>query len=399
MHIGGRQGEIFSRNHIFDLQILLRVFATFNGFNTGNEDLRGAVHFSGGAAADRHFAGVNDLRLALAGQEVEVLGIPLGIEVEIGGIGPACALDQSRTIRRKILHEATAGVEEVDSVVVLPRLEIETDLGVVFGIEFIHGDFCTDFRRGDIVFHQKFFDICAGKVGGFEEDQVQCFIAADPVGAADIFRHIICHIGTGIAEHGAQFSGGAVLRLINIHGLTGHGDDFRLIQRGNDAVNALPDFAVFKAVIFGRDHEDAGAVTVLDRLNPGIAFIHSAGLDDLAEIAAQFVGIGIFQDVSLGHNVRVVVGTDEMNDLGTFFHFHVQACINGRIFVPGGCFIGKKRTGSAEHGCRSNISKTFHRYFSFSFRDYCFASSSNAFRTPWGMESSGATGTARAVTK
>ena len=97
---------------------------------------------------------MHDLCFAFAGQEIDVFGVPFGVELEIAGIVPLCSVGKVNGDVVVVLRKASAGTEKVDAVVVFPRLEIQSEFGVVFRIKLINGDFCPDFGVGLVIFRQ-----------------------------------------------------------------------------------------------------------------------------------------------------------------------------------------------------------------------------------------------------
>ena len=401
----GSKLEILARDRIFKVDVLFNVFRRLGGFLPREEDLVRAFDLGGRTVEERDFTGVQDFSLALAGQEVDVLGVPLRIEVEILGVGPPALADQVGAVGREVLHEPSARAEKVDAVVVLPRLEVDAELGIVFGVELINGDLRANFGIRAVVFLQDGVDVLAGELGRIEDKQVQSGVAADEVVAADVLGLVVRHVGARGLDHVAEFFRGTVLGLVDVDGGAGNRGDARLVEHFNDAVDTLSFLGILEAVVFGGDHDDPGAVVVLDGLNSGVAVIDLAGLDHLAQIAADLVGIGILEDIGLRDDIRVGIIPDEVKHVGVIFDHDVQLHIDLGIVIIGGRFgcVDGVDGGNGADSRGGEFCNRFHSMFFplsavFHFSSF-FASSSNSAITPGSTDSLILTGTARAVTK
>ena len=80
---------------------------------------------------------------------------PLGVELIVGGTLPFRRIVQE--ISGIVSGKTTAGIEEIDAVIILPGLEIQTEFGVIFCIEFVNGDFGTDEVRGLVVLFEQIY--------------------------------------------------------------------------------------------------------------------------------------------------------------------------------------------------------------------------------------------------
>ena len=273
--------------------------------------------------------------MAAGGHQVHITGVPLGLEAPVVGVVPLGALGAAGEESGPVTAHTGAGGEQVNTVVVLPGLEVDTDLIIVFGIDFV--DFVADLDFGSriVVSLEHLQDVLPGPHGSADDEGVQFGVNTERIDPGAEF--IVRNAGTDIGDHFQQTGSRVGFREVDEGiGVAAEGE-ILAVQFLDDRVNAFAGGVVREAVFFrGNDHQ-TGAVVELESVNGDRARAEGFCLDHIQEVAANREGIGVLDFISLRDGVRVLIVTDHADRVGFFIHCDVEFCIDAdRSITAGG---------------------------------------------------------------
>ena len=139
------------------------------------------IDFDLGSSAvlgDQHTLG-QTFGFADGGHEVQITGVPFGVEVPVGSTVPAVVLHTAGEEGAPVAAGKSSGGKEIHAFVVLPALEVHADTVVVLGIDL--KDSVRDFDLGDgtVIFGQKFAHFTPAPFGSLDQQSVQLRINED----------------------------------------------------------------------------------------------------------------------------------------------------------------------------------------------------------------------------
>ena len=103
--------------------------------------------------ADTQFTGQHDLSFTDSGQKINVAGVPLGVEVvKTRPFRTLTAVKSCRAVESApVIAVTSSGRKEICTLIIFPRLKVNTQFIIVFAVDFVNCDLQTDLRNGYIV--------------------------------------------------------------------------------------------------------------------------------------------------------------------------------------------------------------------------------------------------------
>ena len=317
--------------------------------------------------------------MAAGGHQVNITGVPLRLEAPVVGVVPLGALRAAGEESGPVTAHTGTGGEQVNTVVVLPGLEVETDLVIVFGIHFVDFIADFDFRSRIVISLEHLQDVLPGPHGSADDEGVQFGVNTERVdpGAEFVVRNAGAHIGNHFQQTGSRVGFREVQEGIGIAAKR----EILAVKFLDDRVNTFAGGVVCEAVFFSRNNYQTGTVVELESIDRNRARTEGFCLDHIQEVAANRKGIGVLDFVRLRDGVRILIVTDHADRVGVFININVEFCIDAdRSITTGGaaaetgltagdfrdhsqsavcgeeCRKHKERTGNE----RRNIIKLFH---------------------------------------
>ena len=328
-----------------------------NGLGTGDvvgtvvEEAAGNLNGGTLTVLDNHFALSQTFGFADAGHEVKVTGIPFGVEVPVGGTAGTVAFDSAGEEGSPVAAGDNTGRKEVNTFVVFPALEVNTDTVIVFSEDFENTVGDLEFRNRTVILLEHGAHIFPVPFGGLDHESVEFGIDGDGTGSD--FKLRVKTGRTDLEQHLFEIGGAADTGEVQIGISRGHVVEAGTIQSLDDAVDAFAVFRIFEAVFFSRDQHRTGTIAEFDRSHLSGTGIDALGTDSGFQIIADSVGIGILEHVGLGDDKGIGVVTDDFDLFGTVRNVDFQLSLN----IAGGIAAGDRvvvGTGNAGDGLRGD---------------------------------------------
>ena len=342
--------EFFQRNDLaggftqdgvgIDLGISEFSAAFGNAFGTG--DVVGAVIEETAVDLDRRgltvlhhdFALGKALGFANGGHEVQITGVPFGIEVPVGSTAVAIVFDGTGEEGTPVAAGKHTGRKEVNTFVVFPALEVHADTVIVFSIDFNNAVSYFEFRNGAVILLEHGKHFLPVPFAGFDHQCIEFSIHRDRAGGD--FKLRVEFRRTYLNKHVTQIAGTADAGKIDIS-ITGR-QIFQTgtVERGNDAVDTFAVIGVGKTVFFGGNQHQTGTITEFDGSHLGGAAVDAFGTDCGFQIAAHCIGISMFEGVGLGDDKGIGVIADDFDFFGAVGNIDLELCLHaGRRIAAG----------------------------------------------------------------
>ena len=112
------------------------------------------------------------------------------------------------------------------------------------------------------------------------------------------------------------------------------------VQRGNDAVNTFAVFGIRETVFFSGNQNRTGTVAEFDGSHLCRTGVDTFCTDSRFKIAADSIGISVFEGVCLGDDKGIAVVADNVDDFGLVSNIDLELRLNigGRI-ASGGLMV------------------------------------------------------------
>ena len=225
-------------------------------------------------------------------------------------------------------HIARAGSEKVGAGTVFPRLEIHAEIAVVFCAELIDSVLNQRFGRRSIILFKHTADVPDRSRGRIEQQRIEPRVGPDGI---DTAVQLDAVAGTDHADLPDQFrqrNRVEILRIVEEVFAPLLRFQVRLIEFGYDGVDAHAVLDRFEPVFLGRDDQHAGSVRVLDRFDFGQVRIDPARADRRHDVRPDLIRIGVFEDIDLRVDKRIVVRVDEGDLLRLLTDLDVEPGLN-----------------------------------------------------------------------
>ena len=328
------------------------------------ENLCFAFEGCGGIVADEQFARVRDFCFADADEKINVARVPFRVEiVETCPFGTGLS-ESAAVCGGPVVAVASADGEEVDTLIVLPRLEVDAHFIIVFAGDFVDGYFEAHLRDRNIVELQHFIDVEHGVVRDVEDEPVEVGISGDDILSLPDFSDI-GDVHSDILDERHEISGGHEFRHVNKSLHSAVCPHLRFVEQLHECIESHAVFMVFEPVLFGADDEKPGSVGIFQTLDGGVAsklcgrgvgrlradrfggrcadgclirhcrrvhrenLLHAGVADPfrlhhLADVVAEFIGGCVFEQIAFCDDARIVVVPDEMDSVCFIFDMNVE---------------------------------------------------------------------------